>query len=80
MVLNEALIVNEVIGIIGTRRGGWSVSQIFEAMCLTGDRVIVARTAQGGVFGGELYWLGARGSIRTRFLTARKRVSISKFT
>ena len=44
--------MNEVIGIIGARRGGWSVSQIFEAMCLPGDRVIVARTAQGGVFGG----------------------------
>ena len=44
--------MNEVIGIMGARRRGWSVSQVFEALCLMEDRVIVARTAQGGLFGG----------------------------
>ena len=41
-----------ILGIIGVRRtGGWTVSQIFEALYLTDDRVIVVRTAKGGEFG-----------------------------
>jgi hypothetical protein len=44
--------MNEVLGIIGVHRtGGWTASQIFEALCLTDNRVIVARTAKGGTFG-----------------------------
>jgi hypothetical protein len=52
-VLNKVLIMNaEVLGIIGVHRtGGWTVSQIFEALCLMDDRVVVARTAKGGAFG-----------------------------
>jgi hypothetical protein len=52
MFLSEVLIMNEVLGIIGVRRtGGWTVSQIFEALCLMDDKVIVTRTAKGGAFG-----------------------------
>ena len=41
-----------VLGVIGVHRtGGWTVSQIFEALILTDDRVIVVRTAKGGEFG-----------------------------
>lgn len=44
--------MDEVLGIVGVRRtGGWTGSQIFEALCLTNGRIIVARTAKGGAFG-----------------------------
>jgi hypothetical protein len=51
--LEKVLIMSEqVLGIIGVRRtGGWTVSQIFEALYLTDERVIVVRTAKGGAFG-----------------------------
>lgn len=55
--------MNEVIGIIGARRtGGWTVSQIFEALCLTDDRVIVTRTAKSGALGmgAPVAWYNAR--------------------
>lgn len=43
---------NQVLGIIGVQRtGDWTFSQIFEALYLTGDKVIVVRTAKGGAFG-----------------------------
>jgi hypothetical protein len=43
---------SRVLGVIGVRRtAGWTFSQIFEALILTDDKVIVMRTAEGGYFG-----------------------------
>ena len=43
---------SRVLGIIAVQRtAGWTVSQIFEALILTDDKVIVMRTAEGGYFG-----------------------------